>query len=90
LTPKRRVGHVLAGSYAAACAVAAVYVAIQFIWSPGTSELAGVAFVLLGLPWTLAVPFLMRLGGSSAWVALIGIAASCVLNFWLLSRVGSR
>jgi putative flippase GtrA len=76
--------------YALLCAAAGVYVAVQFIASPGRSELAGMAFVLLGLPWTLAVPFLLRGGGSSAWVALIGIGASCLLNFWLLSRVGSR
>ena len=80
----------LAGGYAVLCVLAAIYVATRFIFAPGRSELAAVVFVLLGLPWTLAVPFLMRLGGSSAWLAIIGIAASCVLNFWLLWRLGSR
>ena len=83
-------GRTLAAVYAALCVAAGIYLAMRYITSPGTSELAGIAFVVLGLPWTIALPFLMRLGagGASAWIALIGIAASCVLNLWLLSRVG--
>jgi hypothetical protein len=88
VTSRRPLGHLLAWWYAAALAVAAIYVATQFVRAPGTSELAGMVFVVLGLPWTIAVPFLMGLG-PSAWMALLGVAAGCALNFWLLRRVGS-
>lgn len=78
----------LAIGYGLLLVAAAGYVAAKYIFAPGSSELAAMAFVVLGLPWTIAVPFLMRVG-PSAWIALIGIGASCALNFWLLWRMGS-
>ena len=80
----------LALVYAAACVLALSYAAYKFTMTPGQSELAAVPFVVLGLPWSLAAPLAMAMLGSSAWLALGVIVLSCVLNLWLLSRIGTR
>jgi hypothetical protein len=81
----------LTTSYVALCVAAVAFALWRMTFTPGNSELSAIGVVVLGLPWTAALPILM-LGfrSSSAWLFLIAIPGSCVLNAWLLYRYESR
>jgi hypothetical protein len=52
-------------------------------------ELAGILLVLLGLPWSLiAAAAVIAAQGTSAVLFTAVIIGGCVLNTWLLYRIG--
>jgi ABC-type maltose transport system permease subunit len=72
----------IATCYAIVCLLSAVMVLVS-----NRAELAGLLFVALGLPWSIAVTGLvLSTGSSSAWGLAIGYVASCVLNAWLIDK----
>ena len=77
--------------YAVLCLAAAAWAGYQFIWHAGTSELAAIPLVVLGLPWSVAGVLLSSgVGGASGWIAAGSVVGGCVLNGWLLGRLARR
>jgi fatty acid desaturase len=84
-------GFTLAAAYAAACLLAVAYVVFGFALGAGGGELAGLLILILGLPWSILCTFVvLALGSSSAWLLATAYALSCVLNGWLLYKLGAR
>lgn len=58
---------------------------------PGQFELAGIVIVVLGLPWSLLLTLaVLGLNSSSAWLLAIAYTVSCIVNGWLLYKLGVR
>ena len=58
---------------------------------PGQFELAGIVIVALGLPWSIILTIaVLALKSSSAWLLAIAYVFSCILNGWLLYKLGNR
>lgn len=73
--------------YLTLCILALGIVVWAALFGHGRFELAGLIFVVLGLPWSLLVTFLVLAAkSSSAWLLAIGYLASCIVNAWLLFR----
>jgi tryptophan-rich sensory protein len=76
-------------AYVLLCAAAIAYIIWSGVFAQGRIELAGIAIVLLGLPWSLIVTFAVLLvHSSSAWLLAIGYILSCVLNGYFLYKFG--
>lgn len=84
-------GFTLAAAYAAACLLAVAYVLSGSALGAGEAELAGLLILILGLPWSILFTFaVLALGSSSAWLLAAAYALSCLLNGWLLYKLGAR
>lgn len=84
-------GFTLAAAYAAACLLAVAYVVFGSTFGAGGAELAGLLILILGLPWSLIFTFaVLWVGSSSAWLLAAGYVLGCLLNGWLLYRLGAR
>jgi hypothetical protein len=84
-------GFTLAAAYALACLLAVAYAVLGGMLGAGGAELSGLLVVILGLPWSLIFTFaVLWLGSSSAWLLAASYALSCLLNGWLLYKLGAR
>jgi hypothetical protein len=86
----RSLGFIFSAIYSTLCFLAVSYIVLLITLYPGRFELAGIAIFLLGLPWSLVLAITAStLNLSSAWFLAIGMIASCILNGWLLYKLGS-
>ena len=79
----------LVAGYALLCVISVGYIIWSSVLAQGRIELAGIAIVLLGLPWSLIVTFaVLALHSSSAWLLAIGYVLSCFVNGYFLYKFG--
>jgi len=87
----KSLSFILPAVYTLLCLLALGYIAWRALVTPGQFELAGIAIFALGLPWSLIFAFaVLAIHSSSAWLLAIACLGSCVLNGWLLYRLGQR
>jgi hypothetical protein len=83
-------GFIFAGAYGFLCLLALAYIGWQSVYRPGEVELAGIFVFVLGLPWSLILTFVvLSFKSSFAWLLTIGYLFSCILNAWLLYKLGA-
>lgn len=99
MTKHYSLGFKFAAAYSLLCLLAVAYIVWCILLMPGKFELAGLVILALGLPWSLifavalssldrSLPWLPA--NSSAWLAAIGLVLSCIMNGWLLYRIGNK
>src|SRR5262249_44411472 len=91
MTMRHSLGFIFAAAYLALCLLAVAYAVRMIVLSPGKFELAGIVILALGLPWSLIFAVTASaLNISSAWLLAIGLIASCIVNVWLLYKLGAK
>ncbi len=87
----RSPGLLLAGAYTILCFLAISYIVVSSTITHGQFELAGMFILILGLPWSIIFAItLASFHMSSAWIAAGAMLLSCIMNGYLLYKIGSR
>ncbi len=77
--------------YTLLCISAVAYTLLANIVSDGGAELAGLSIFVVGLPWSLLFGFIViAIGGSSAWLFVIILVLSCMINGTILFKAGAK